>query len=79
MRKFMVLLPDQFRHIKALDTMRKGFSILLVILLYLSQTAFSFKQPLAAKSEIEKAAEAIHKKQILAEAAWAMGNSSRLP
>jgi hypothetical protein len=52
--------------------MKKAFSAILIILLYLSQTAFSFKQPSITKSEIEKAAEVILKKQILTEAAWAM-------
>jgi hypothetical protein len=52
--------------------MLKVYSIILIGFLYVSQAAFSFKQAIAAKSEIEKAAEAILKKQILAEAAWAM-------
>lgn len=46
--------------------------ILLVSVIWFSQTAFSFKQSLPIKSAIEKAAEATLKKQILTEAEWAM-------
>jgi hypothetical protein len=46
--------------------------IFLVTIIWFSQTAFSYKQPLPIKSAIEKAAEATLKKQILTEAAWAM-------
>src|SRR5580658_6990916 len=52
--------------------MKKIFSGILIIGLCISQTAFSFKLPSTGKSEIEKAAESILKKQILTEAAWAM-------
>ncbi len=52
--------------------MKKVFSIVIVAMICLSQTAFSVKPPSAQKSEIEKAAEKVLKKQILAEAAWAM-------
>ncbi len=52
--------------------MKKISSIILILVLCLSQTAFSIKQPSTQKSEIEKAAERLLKKQILAEAAWAM-------
>jgi hypothetical protein len=52
--------------------MKKVFSLLLIIVLYISQPAFSFNQSFAEKSEIERAAEKVLKKQILAEAAWAM-------
>ena len=52
--------------------MKKIFSGILIIVLCISQAAFSFKSPSTGKSEIEKAAESILKKQILTEAAWAM-------
>ena len=52
--------------------MKKVFSAIFVIALCICQTAFSFKAPSTGKSEIEKAAESILKKQILTEAAWAM-------
>ena len=52
--------------------MKKVFAILSILIFYISQSAFSVKQPPAAKSAIEKAAEKVLKKQILAEAAWAM-------
>ncbi len=52
--------------------MKKVFSALLIVVLYVSQSAFSAKPPLVQKSSIEKAAEAVLKKQVLAEAAWAM-------
>lgn len=52
--------------------MKKILSVVFIGILYISQTAFSSKLPLPKKSEIEKAAEIILKKQILAEAAWAM-------
>jgi hypothetical protein len=52
--------------------MKKAFSGILIIGLCISQSVFSFKSTLIAKSEIEKAAESILKKQILTEAAWAM-------
>jgi hypothetical protein len=52
--------------------MKKVFSGILIIGLCISQAAFSLKSIFAGKSEIEKAAESILKKQILTEAAWAM-------
>jgi len=52
--------------------MKNAFSVILVFILWVSQTAFSLKQPLIGKSEIEKAAEKVLEKQILAEAGWAM-------
>jgi hypothetical protein len=52
--------------------MKKTLSIIFIIVLYASQAALSVAPPLVQKSEIEKAAEAVLKKQILAEAAWAM-------
>src|ERR1700749_3053487 len=52
--------------------MKKAFTTLLILIFYISHSAFSIKQPLAAKTSIEKAAEKILKKQILTEAAWAM-------
>jgi hypothetical protein len=52
--------------------MKKIFSGILIVGLCISQAAFSFKLPSTGKSEIEKAAESILKKQILTEAAWAM-------
>jgi len=52
--------------------MKKVFSVIIIVIIYVSQTAFSLKQPSIQKSEIEKAAERLLKKQILAEAAWAM-------
>jgi hypothetical protein len=52
--------------------MKNIYSILLIGFLWISQTAFSFKQSLPEKAEMEKAAEAVLKKQMLAEAAWAM-------
>jgi hypothetical protein len=52
--------------------MKKAFSIVIVSVICLSQTAFSLKPPSAQKSEIERAAEKVLKKQILTEAAWAM-------
>lgn len=53
-------------------TMRKIFCGILILALYVSQTAFSFKQSADSKTSVEKAAEAVLKKQVLAEAAWAM-------
>jgi len=52
--------------------MKKIASVILIIVFWVIQSAFSIKQPLTQKSEIEKAAEKVLKKQILAEAAWAM-------
>jgi hypothetical protein len=52
--------------------MKKVFSVILIAILWASQTAFSLKQSSLQNPEIEKAAEKILKKQILAEAAWAM-------
>lgn len=52
--------------------MKRIFSILLIVTLYISQTAFSVPHPVPVKNDIEKAAEALLKKQILAEASWAM-------
>jgi hypothetical protein len=52
--------------------MKNITSVILIVFLWLSQTAFSPKQPFATNTEIEKAAERVLKKQILAEAAWAM-------
>ena len=52
--------------------MKRIFSILLIVTLYISQTAFSVLHPVPAKNDIEKSAEALLKKQILAEAGWAM-------
>jgi len=52
--------------------MKKFLSIIIVVVFWISQAAFSSKQTLPGKLGIEKAAEAILKKQVLAEAAWAM-------
>ncbi len=53
--------------------MKKGSFVILAIVILISQSAFLVKQPSIKKgSEIEKAAEKVLKKQILAEAAWAM-------
>ncbi len=52
--------------------MKKVFSVILITIIFISQAAFSIKQPLTENPEIEKAAEKVLKKQILAEAAWAM-------
>jgi len=52
--------------------MRKLFSIILIIVFWVSNSAFLSKQSDTVKSEIEKAAEKVLKKQILAEADWAM-------
>lgn len=52
--------------------MKITFSTILVVALYISQTAFSDNPPVVQKSEIEKAAETVLKKQIMTEAAWAM-------
>src|ERR1700709_728521 len=52
--------------------MKKPFSVILIAVIFISEAAFSLKHPLTKKSSIEKAAEKILKKQILAEAAWAM-------
>src|ERR1700760_435580 len=52
--------------------MKKIFSVILIAAIYIIQTAFSLNSPLVEKSDIEKAAEVILKKQILTEAAWAM-------
>jgi len=52
--------------------MKKAFSIVIVAIFCLSQLAFSLKLKSARKSQIEKAAEKVLKKQILTEAAWAM-------
>jgi len=52
--------------------MKKVFSLMTIAILSVSQTAFLLKQPLAQNAAIEKAAEKVLKKQILAEAAWAM-------
>jgi hypothetical protein len=43
-----------------------------MVIVCISLSAFSYKKPLSKKSKIEKAAEKVLKKQILAEAAWAM-------
>jgi hypothetical protein len=52
--------------------MKKASSVIFMVVLWLSNVAFSAKQPLAENSGMEKAAEKVLKKQILAEAAWAM-------
>jgi hypothetical protein len=52
--------------------MKKSLSVILTVIVCLSLSAFSYKKPLSKKSEIEKTAEKVLKKQILAEAAWAM-------
>ena len=52
--------------------MLKVYSIIVIGFIYAGEMAFSFKQAIAAKPGIEKAAAAVLKKQILAEAAWAM-------
>jgi hypothetical protein len=52
--------------------MKKAFSVILIAIISASQAAFSIKQPLAENSQIKKAAEKVLKKQILAEATWAM-------
>ncbi len=52
--------------------MKKTCAILLSLIFYISQSAFSIKQTPPVKSAIEKAAERALKKQILIEAAWAM-------
>ncbi len=52
--------------------MKKVFSIILIAVLWLGESAFSVRDTIAERSEIEKAAEVVLKKQILAEAAWAM-------
>jgi hypothetical protein len=52
--------------------MKKFLSIILIVIICVSLSAFSNKKPLSKKYEIEKAAEKVLKKQILAEAAWAM-------
>jgi len=52
--------------------MKNIASVIMIIFLWFSQTAFSVKQSLSEKSAIEKKAEKVLKKQILAEAAWAM-------
>src|ERR1700733_2554997 len=52
--------------------MKKIFLGILIIGLCISQAVFSLALPSIEKSEIEKAAESILKKQILTEAAWAM-------
>ncbi|HWZ14910.1 MAG TPA: alginate lyase family protein [Mucilaginibacter sp.] len=52
--------------------MKKFISVILTAIVCVSLSAFSYKKPLSKKSEIEKAAEKVLKKQILAEAAWAM-------
>ena len=51
--------------------MKKIAILVLIAIFWISQSAFSIKQP-AQKSEFEKAAEKLLRKQILAEAAWAM-------
>jgi hypothetical protein len=51
--------------------MKKIISGIFLLILYISQTAFLSKQP-AGNTGIEKAAEKVLRKQILAEAAWAM-------
>ena len=45
---------------------------MLIAVLSFSQATFAFKQPWPKKSAIEKEAETVLKKQVLAEAAWAM-------
>jgi hypothetical protein len=52
--------------------MKKVFSVVLIFLIWLSNVSFSLQQPDKKGSEIEKAAEVVLKKQILAEADWAM-------
>lgn len=53
--------------------MKKGSFVILAIVILVSQSAFSVKQLSIKKgSEVEKTAEKILRKQILAEAAWAM-------
>jgi hypothetical protein len=52
--------------------MKKAISAILIAVLFFSQATFAFKQPWPKKSAIEKAAETVLKKQVLAEAAWAM-------
>jgi len=51
--------------------MKKIATLLIIAFFWISQPAFSIKQS-AQKSEFEKAAEKVLKKQILREAAWAM-------
>jgi len=52
--------------------MKRIFSVILVAIIFISEASFSLKQTLAENATIEKAAEKVLKKQILAEAAWAM-------
>ncbi|HEY4323825.1 MAG TPA: alginate lyase family protein [Mucilaginibacter sp.] len=52
--------------------MKKISSLILIAVLWISQVAFSLKQPFNEKSAIEKAAEKVLRKQILEEADWAM-------
>jgi hypothetical protein len=52
--------------------MKKAISAMLIAVLSFSQATFAFKQPWPKNSAIEKAAETVLKKQVLAEAAWAM-------
>jgi hypothetical protein len=52
--------------------MKKSLSVILTVVICVILSAFSYKKPLSKKSEIEKAAEKVLKKQILSEAAWAM-------
>jgi hypothetical protein len=52
--------------------MRKSVSIILTIIVCVSLSAFSYKKPLTKRPDIKKAAGKVLKKQILAEAAWAM-------
>jgi hypothetical protein len=52
--------------------MKKIFAAILIAVTCLTQFAFTPEQPTPTKSPAEKAAEQILKKQVLAEAAWAM-------
>ncbi|MFC0517299.1 alginate lyase family protein [Mucilaginibacter angelicae] len=52
--------------------MKKLFAAILIAVTCLTQSSFVYKQPLPDKSTAEKTAEQILKKQIMAEAAWAM-------
>jgi hypothetical protein len=52
--------------------MKKAFSLILIAIIFISEAAFSYKQPLPENFQIEKAAEKLLKRQILTEAAWAM-------
>lgn len=52
--------------------MKKTTALLLIAILCLNQAAIAFNKALPPDSAFEKAAEALLKKQIMAEAAWAM-------